>query len=450
MELVDVLNRFFWGLLKDWVCFVGVFLTLGLNFVPLRLIGFSCRNLWLARIQPQRLIASAKGSGDGEINAWNAFMVTLGGTVGAGNLAGTALAISIGGPGSLAWMWIVSLIGLSLKFSETFLAVQFRHTTSEGTILAGPMQTIRKGLPRQWAWLGSVFAAVTLIAEIGPGNGLQVQQVANAMGTFGTPRLLTGVVVASLTAVVISGGLRRIGRVSALLVPLMVLGYGLGMGSILVLHHQELPTTIQLILQEAFQAKAMAGASLGLTISEAVRMTVFSTELGRGTSAIIQATSRPADPLLQGGISMLQNLIDTTLCSATGLIVICSGSDTIQASGFDVLQTAMAWASPDSLWITDLATVLFSFTTILTASVYGERCLIFLCGARAKATYRWLWCSALILFAAINSDWLWRISELLQGLEVLPNLLVLLMLSPFLFKSVAKRLQTLKQGRTLL
>lgn len=449
MQLVEVLNRFSWGLLQDWVYFVGVFLTLGLNFAPLRLILYSLRNLWISLIKPQLLIKESNDSKEGETNAWNAFMVTLGGTLGAGNLAGTALAISLGGPGALAWMWVISLIGMSLKFSETFLAVQFRQIKVDGTILAGPMQTIRRGLHQRWHWLGTVFAIGTLIAEFSSGNGVQVQQLASAMAEFGTPRLITGLIIASLTWFFISGGLRRVARVSGVLVPVMTLGYAIGMGTLLLIHHQELPQALRLILDEAFHPKSITGASLGLTIGQAVRTSVFSTEMGRGTTAIIQATSRPADPMLQGGISMLQNLIDTSICSATGLVVICSGAYANNIQSFDVLNSAMAWMHPGATWLTDLATVLFSFTTILTASIYGERCLVFLVGTNVRSTYRWIWCAALIVFAPIRSDELWSVSDMLQGLEILPNLLVLLMLSPLLFQSVAKRELALQHHQNL-
>ncbi|MFM7239154.1 MAG: alanine/glycine:cation symporter family protein [Cyanobium sp.] len=443
MELVAALHAFVWGLLADWVCFVAVFLCLGLNFGPWRLIPYGLRQLWRSLRHP------GTPAGDGELDSGTAFLVTLGGTVGIGNITGVALAVSIGGPGVLAWLWAVSLVGMALNFAETALAVRFRSTLADGSVLAGPMLTIRRGLHRRWRALAGVFAAMTVLSAFGSSNGLQIGQLAAVMAQdLGSPPLLTGLVAALATAAVISGGLRRVGWVATLLVPLMVLGYGLTMAALLLAHGPDLRPALEQVLAGALAPRAIAAGGVAVTISAAVRLAVFSNEAGTGSAAIVQAAARPADPLRQGSIAMLGNLVDTALCSATGLLLIAggaSGAGTAVAP-LALVDAAMDWARPGSQWISHLAIVLFSFTTILSAGVVAERCLLFLAGARWRLAFRCCWCAALVLLAPFGGSGLWLTAELLEALVVLPNLLSLLLLSPLLFQWFADAVP--RMGRT--
>jgi alanine or glycine:cation symporter, AGCS family len=443
MELVAALHRFVWGLLADWVCFVAVFLCLGLNFGPWRLIPYGLRQLWGNLGERGNAPAvgqgapGGEGEGEGELDSRTAFLVTLGGTVGIGNITGVALAVSIGGPGVLAWLWAVSLVGMALKFAETVLAVRFRRPQADGSVLAGPMLTIQRGLNRRWRALGVLFAAMTVLSAFGASNGLQVGQLAAVMAQdLGSPPLLTGLLAALATAAVLSGGLRRVGRVATLLVPLMVLGYGLAMAVLLLEHAAALRPVLDQVLAGALAPRAIAGGGVAVTVGAAVRLAVFSNEAGTGSAAIVQAAARPADPLRQGSIAMLGNLIDAALCSATALLLIASGAAG-GGGGSDPLalvNAAMTWARPGSLWISHLAIVLFGFSTILSAGVVAERCLLFLAGARWRLAFRCCWCAALVLLAPFGGSGLWLIAELLEALVVLPNLLSLLLLSPLLFR----------------
>ena len=443
MELVAALHAFVWGLLADWVCFVAVFLCLGLNFGPWRLIPYGLRQLWRSLRHP------GMPAGDGELDSGTAFLVTLGGTVGIGNITGVALAVSLGGPGVLAWLWAVSLVGMALKFAETALAVRFRRPQPDGSVLAGPMLTIRRGLHRRWRALAGMFAAMTVLSAFGSSNGLQIGQLAAVMAQdLGSPPLLTGLVTALATAAVISGGLRRVGRVATLLVPLMVLGYGLAMAALLLAHGPDLRPALEQVLAGALAPRAIAAGGVAVTISAAVRLAVFSNEAGTGSAAIVQAAARPADPLRQGSIAMLGNLVDTALCSATGLLLIASGASGAGAgiAPLAMVDAAMGWARPGSQWISHLAIVLFSFTTILSAAVVAERCLLFLAGARWRLAFRCCWCAALVLLAPFGGSGLWLMAELLEALVVLPNLLSLLLLSPLLFQWFAEAVP--QMGRT--
>jgi AGCS family alanine or glycine:cation symporter len=435
-----------WGLLADWVCFVAVFLCLGLNFGPWRLIPYGLRQLW------QSLRHPGMPAGDGELDSGTAFLVTLGGTVGIGNITGVALAVSLGGPGVLAWLWAVSLVGMALKFAETALAVRFRRPQPDGSVLAGPMLTIQRGLHRRWRALAGVFAAITVLSAFGSSNGLQIGPLAAVMAQdLGSPPLLTGLVAALATAAVIGGGLRRVGRVgrvATLLVPLMVLGYGLAMAVLLLAHGPDLRPALEQVLAGALAPQAIAAGGVAVTVSAAVRLAVFSNEAGTGSAAIVQAAARPADPLRQGSIAMLGNLVDTALCSATGLLLIASGASGAGAgiAPLAMVDAAMGWARPGSQWISHLAIVLFSFTTILSAAVVAERCLLFLAGARWRLAFRCCWCAALVLLAPYGGSGLWLIAELLEALVVLPNLLSLLLLSPLLFQWFAEAVP--QMGRT--
>jgi AGCS family alanine or glycine:cation symporter len=369
--------------------------------------------------------------------------------VGIGNITGVALAVSYGGPGVLAWLWAVSLVGMALKFAETALAVRFRRPQADSSVLAGPMLTIQRGLHRRWRALAGVFAAMTVLSAFGSSNGLQIGQLAAVMAQdVGCPPLLTGLVAALATAAVISGGLRRVGRVATLLVPLMVLGYGLAMAALLLAHGPDLRPALEQVLADALAPQAIAAGGVAVTISAAVRLAVFSNEAGTGSATIVQAAARPANPLRQGSIAMLGNLVDTALCSATGLLLIASGASGAgtAVAPLAMVDAAMGWARPGSQWISHLAIVLFSFTTILSAAVVAERCLLFLAGARWRLAFRCCWCGALVLLAPFGGSGLWLIAELLEALVVLPNLLSLLLLSPLLFQWFAEAVP--RMGRT--
>jgi len=427
------IQSFLWGLLVDWIVLVGLFLTLGLEFLPWRLIPFGIRQLWHSLWQ---------AGDDGEISAFAALMTDLGGMIGVGNLAGVALMVGIGGPGSLAWIWLVSLVGMAIKFADTSLAVRYRQPQADGTILAGPMVVMRQGLGPSWQLGAMLFALSASISLVFQGNGVQVHQMAQALKlSFGIPQAWTGVGVAVLAWLVISGGLRRISRVSCWLVPAMLLAYLLTIGLLLLPHLDTIPAALQLIASDALQGRAVAGGVLGVTVSAAVRNAVFATETGIGTGSIVHAAAWPGDPKMQGAIAMLSNLVVSTVCSATGLLLVCSGAyqAAVPVTPIQAMVQAFNWASPGSGWITAVALSLFAYTTLITFVVYGERCLIFVVGKAGIVPYRLLWTAALALFPLLRFRAIWTATELLQGLMVLPNLLALLLLSPRLFEAALNR-----------
>lgn len=433
------LHDFIWGLTADWVTLVGLFLSLGLQFLPLRRLPWACGLLWQA-IRDQR-------AGPGEISSLAALMTSLGGTLGIGHLSGMAVSLSVGGPGVIPWMWLIALLGMATRFSETYLAVRFRQRDSCGQVIGGPMQAIRHGLGPRWDSLAVLFALLATLGMFGLGNGVQAQQLALGLQQLsGLPALPLGMAAAGLIAVVLHGGLSRISRVSLLLVPLMTLFYLLSVTLLVARHRELLPGVLSRMLAEASRPEALAGGSLALMLRTAVRTAVFANEAGLGTTPIAHAAAGPADPLRQGAIAMLGNLISMVVCTATGVLLLISGvldgSGRLPSfldsdpGGLRVLRQAFDWGLPGSAWIASLCLVLFGFTTLISFGYYGERCLTFLTGPRGRRPFQLAWISVLVLASSQALPGLWAIGNTVDAWMVLPNLLALLLMSGTVFQAV--------------
>jgi len=433
------LHDFLWGLTADWVTLVGLFLTLGLQFLPLRRLPWACGLLWQS-IRNRR-------TGPGEISSVAALMTSLGGTLGIGHLSGMAISLSVGGPGVLPWMWLIALVGMATRFSETYLAVRFRQRDERGQVIGGPMQAIRHGLGPRWNSLAVLFALLATLGMFGLGNGVQAQQLALGLQQLsGLPTLPLGMATGALLGLVLHGGLIRISRVSMLLVPVMTLLYLLATTLLVARHGALLPGALSRMLSEAFKPEALAGGTLALMLRTAVRTAVFANEAGLGTTPIAHASAGPADPLRQGAIAMLGNLVSIVVCTATGVLLLISGVlDTPGRSpsfldsaptGLGLLRQAFDWALPGSDWIASLSLVLFSFTTLISFGYYGERCLTFLTGPRGGRPFQLVWISVLVLASSQALPGLWAIGNTLDALMVLPNLLALLLMSGTVFEAV--------------
>lgn len=423
--LLDQTSDFIWGLIVDWIAYVSLFLTLGLGFLPLRQLGFALQQTWRSL---------HRSEGEGTLSIFAALMTALGGNVGTGSLAGIAVMLSVGGPGSLFWMWVITLVSLATKYSEVMLAVRFRSTNDKGELVGGPMYVMCDGLPQSVRWLGLCFAAIASLACFGLGNGVQASELANALeNSLGLPRLLSGVLLAAIVLVVIQGGVRRISRVNVVLVPLMVAGYLGFTGVILLTHLENLPQVLRTIVNDVFSGQAMLGGSLLLMISVAVRRAIFAQESGMGTTPIVHAVTRPGDPVLQGLVAMLGNLVTALVGTMTALVVLCSESYRAQQSGFPMVSRAFDWGLAGSAWVLDLATVLFTFTTVIVFAYYGERCLEYLFGSRSNRVYRLVWAAVLVLATTSDFSEIWLTTDILNGLMVLPNLTALVLLSGTVF-----------------
>jgi len=428
--IVNAINGVVWG---PWMLFAilgtGLFLMIGLGGMPIRHISRGFKSLWLGR----------KPDGEGDIPPFNALMTSLSATIGTGNIVGVATAIYIGGPGAMFWMWCTAFVGMATKYAEAVCAVQFREVDERGKHVGGPMYYIRNGLGKNWAWLGVTFAVFGTIAGFGIGNGTQAHSVADVINSnFGVSKEITGVVMMILAGMVLVGGIDWISQVARRLVPAMAIFYLVGGLAALIANAHAIPGAFALIFKHAFLPTAAEGGFAGAAVMVAIRYGVargiFSNEAGLGSAPIAHAAASTRGPVNQGLVAMLGTFIDTiVLCSITGLVIITSGSWTSGLNGAELSSSAFAQAIPWGNYVVAISLALFAFTTILGWSYYSERCAEFLFGVKAIMPFRILWVIAIPVGASIKLSFIWLLSDTLNALMAIPNLIALLLLSPVVF-----------------
>jgi alanine or glycine:cation symporter, AGCS family len=392
-QILSVLNEisgFIWGPpLLILLVGTGVYLTFLLRGIQFRTLFHS---LWLALVKRKE-----DGNDPGDITHFQALMTALAATVGTGNIAGVATAIAIGGPGALFWMWITGLFGMATKYAEAVLAVKYRVVDEKGEMSGGPMYYISRGMNMKW--LGVLFAIFASIAAFGIGNMVQSNSVADAVQhSFNIPPWATGLGLTVATALVILGGIKSIGKVTQVLVPAMVFFYMLAAMFVVIMHIEEIPTVIALILTEAFSPTAAAAA-------------------------------KTKHPVTQALVSMTQTFIDTiVVCSFTGFAILVSEVWTSGANGVPLTSMAFKTALPGEWggYIVSLGIILFAYSTILGWSYYGEKSLEFLLGKRSVIPYRVLFVLAVFLGAVAQLDLVWTFADIMNGLMAIPNLIALL------------------------
>ena len=428
LPFLDALNNVVWGPITLWLIgLTGLYLMVGLGFMPLRRIGFGFR-------QALGSIRSSKGEGD--VTAFEGLTTALAATIGTGNVAGVAGAIATGGPGAVFWMWLIAFVGMATKYAESVLAVHYREVDDRGEHVGGPMYFIRNGLGPGWGWLATLFALFGTLAGFGIGNGVQAHEMALALKTsLGVPELLTGVVMAAITFLVLIGGIERIGKVTEVVVPFMAIVYVVGALVILLVHLGEIPAALGVIFNDAFTGQAVAGGALGTVIQKGISRGVFSNEAGLGTAPIAQAAAKPGDPVLQGTVAMLGTFIDTIIvCTMTALVIVISGLYTGDQSGVALTMAAFDKGLPGASWLVTFGTVFFTGTTILGWGYYSERCLEFLAGTRAIQPFRLVWVAVVVIGAVATGGVIWTVADILNGLMAIPNLIGLLLLSGTVFR----------------
>jgi AGCS family alanine or glycine:cation symporter len=433
-NLTNQINGLVWGPpMLALILGTGLFLMLRLKFMPLSKIGAGFALMWQGRKKDDEA--------SGEISPFQALMTCLAATVGTGNIAGVATAIFLGGPGALFWMWCTALVGMATKYCEVVLAVHYRETDDRGEHVGGPMYAIKNGLGKKWLWLGTAFAIFGGLAGFGIGNMVQVNSMAHALETtFAIPLWLTGLVSMLLVGMVILGGIKRIGKVAATLVPFMCVAYIVAAIVVLVVHADAIPGAFALIFTHAFSPVAAVGGFAGAAVMAAIRFGVargiFSNEAGLGTAGIAQAAGTTNSPVRSGMIGMLGTFIDTiVICTMTGLAIIASGVWTSGASGAALSAAAFESAMPGyGGALLSIALVVFAFTTILGWSYFGEKCWEFMMGTKAIMPFRIIWVLAVPFGAVAQLDFAWLLADTLNGLMAIPNLLSLLLLSPIVVK----------------
>ncbi len=430
-QIIDTINGAVWGpVMLVLLLGTGIYLTVGLRGMSITHIPYAFRQLFKGR----------KGSGEGEISPFNALMTALSSTVGTGNIAGVATAIGIGGPGALFWMWCTALVGLATKYSEAVLAVNYRETDELGKKVGGPMYYIKNGLGKKWKWLGVAFAIFGSLAGFGLANTVQSNAVSQVLeSNFHVPTLVSGILMSILVAIVLLGGIKRIAEVAGKLVPFMAITYFLATLSILLLKIGELPSAIVFIVDSAFNGAAATGGFAGATIMLALRMGVargiFSNESGLGSAPIAHAAAETNSPVRQGTIAMLGTFIDTLIiCTMTGLVLVVTGVWSGEPQGAAMTLSAFKAELPYGDIILSCCIVLFAFTTMLGWSYYGERCAEFLLGPKVIVPFRVLWVIGVFLGTQMSLELVWKMSDALNGMMAIPNLIALVLLAPVVFR----------------
>lgn len=412
----------------------GFWLTFALRGLQFRKLGYA---LYLALIKRKE-----DSDEPGDITHFQALMTALSATVGTGNIAGVATAIAVGGPGALFWMWVTGLVGMATKYAEAVLAVKYREVDENGEMNGGPMYYISKGL--KLPWLGTIFAIFASVAAFGIGNMVQSNSVADAVqATYHIPFFVTGIILMVCTAAVILGGIKKIGRVTGFLVPIMIVFYMGGAGYIILAHITEVPAALILIVEQAFSPTAAVGGFAGASIMLAIRMGVargvFSNESGLGSAPIAAAAAQTKSPITQALVSMTQTFIDTiVVCTMTGLVLIISGLWSSGSTGAELTTLAFAASMPGGAHIVTIGIILFAYSTILGWSYYGEKSIEYLFGVKAILPYRIVFVIFVGVGAISKLSLVWNISDTMNGLMAIPNLIGLVFLTPVVVSETKK------------
>jgi AGCS family alanine or glycine:cation symporter len=433
--IVGKINAFAWGPpMLILLVGTGFWLTINLRGLQFTKLGHA---LYLALVKRKE-----DTDEPGDITHFQALMTAMAATVGTGNIAGVATAIAIGGPGALFWMWITGLVGMATKYAEAILAVKYREVDANGEMCGGPMYYISKGL--NMPWLGTLFAVFASIAAFGIGNMVQANSVADAVeATFHIPFWITGVTLMVLSAIVILGGIKSIAKVTSTLVPIMIVFYVGAALFIIFSHISEVPAAIGFIVKQAFNPTAAVGGFAGATIMMAIRFGVargvFSNESGLGSAPIAAAAAQTKNPATQALVSMTQTFIDTILvCTMTGLVLVLTGVWSNGQTGAELTTTAFNAGIPGGGYIVTLGIILFAYSTILGWCYYGEKSIEYLFGVKSILPYRIVF----ILFIGVGSvmklSLVWNISDTLNGLMAVPNLIGLILLTPVVVSETKK------------
>ena len=445
----NALNGFIWGV-PAMTCIIGVglYLAIRTGFLQIRKFGYALKNTVGRMFQKQE-------AADGSLTPFQAVCTALAATVGTGNIAGVAGAIAIGGPGAVFWMWISALLGMGTKFAEVTLAVHYRERNVKGDWVGGPMYYIKNGLGKNWMWLAYLYAFFGVCAVFGTGNATQVNTITAAVNTalinYGLltvdstagSNLIIGIFICIIVALILIGGVKRIGRVTEKLVPVMALLYiVLGIG-LIAMKATQVPAVFASIIQGAFQPAAVTGGVVGsffVSMQKGVSRGIFSNEAGLGTGSIAHATSDTKEPVAQGLYGIFEVFVDTIIiCTLTATTILVSGTPITygQAAGAEL--TISGFVVTYGNWVTlftAVALVCFAFSTILGWGLYGTRCLEFLFGSKVNKPFMIVYSLVAIVGATMDLGLLWGIADTFNGLMAIPNLIGLFLLSPVVFRLI--------------
>lgn len=448
-KINSAVNGFVWGV-PAMVCIIGVGLLLSIRtrFIQFRKFGYTFK-VTLGRIFHK------KEASDGSITPFQAVCTALAATVGTGNIAGVAGAIAIGGPGAVFWMWISALLGMCTKFSEVTLAVHFREKNRQGDWTGGPMYYIKNGLGPKWRWMAVLFALLGVLTVFGTGNATQVNTITSAINTallnyhvidassVSVSSLIIGIIIAVLVALILLGGIKRIGRVAEMLVPFMALLYIILALGVIFLNIDRVPGVFASIIEGAFSPASVTGGVVGsffLSMQKGVARGIFSNEAGLGTGSIAHATADTDHPVKQGFFGIFEVFADTiVICTMTALVILCSGVSISYGTDAGAELTINGFITTYGSWVsifTAVALCCFAFSTILGWGLYGTRCIEFLFGSWINKPFMVVYSLVAVIGATADLGLLWSVAETFNGLMSIPNLIALFLLSGTVVKLV--------------
>ena len=466
-EIVNYLNGIAWG---PWMLILlvgtGVYLSAWVGFIQFAKFGYAMKNT-LGKLF-QKLTA-----GEGEVTPFQALSTALAATVGTGNIAGVTGAIAVGGPGAVFWMWLSALFGMVTKYAEVVLAVRYRERNSKGDWVGGPMYYIKNGLGQKWNWLAVLFSLLGALAAFGIGNMTQVNTIAgsinNAIDAFGgdtastaftmfgqvipASSIVIGAIVAFIVALVLFGGVKRIGSVTERMVPIMAAIYILCALAVVFTNLGSVGKVFAMIFQGAFNAEAALGGAFGITImttiQKGVGRGVFSNEAGLGSAPIAHAATSETDPVKQGLYGIFEVFMDTiVICTLTALTVLCGveagvGITWGQSAGTELISAAFATVFGNKIasLIVAVGIGLFALSTILSWSLYGTRCFEFLFKGKGVGVFQTVFVFMVVVGATLKLDLVWNIADTLNGFMAIPNLIALLGLSGVVIKLTKEHFQ---------
>ncbi|WP_394420356.1 alanine/glycine:cation symporter family protein [Tenacibaculum mesophilum] len=424
----------------------GLYLFIYSGLIPFRYIGHA--------------IAILRGKYDkvdspGDLSHYEALSSAIAATVGMGNISGVAIAIATGGPGAIFWMWISAFVGMATKFFTCSLSVMYRGKDENGNVKGGPMYVITEGLGKKWKPLALFFSAAGLIGTLPAFQANQLTQTLVDVfqiqeSSHFTAKLLLGISTAIIVAMVIFGGIKRIGSVAGKLVPIMVVIYLLTVLTILFLRLEQVPSIFSLIFEDAFSGKSVLGGALGVLIITGVKRAAFSNEAGLGTAPMMHGTAKTKEPIREGLVAMLGPAIDTLLvCSLTALAILASGVwENFEGNGISMTLAAFDAVLPYKIGsiILTICVLIFAFSTLFTYSFYGLSCLSFLTNTKIGKSYNYIYIITIVIASIIKLDFVINLIDSAYALMAIPTVLSTLILAPKVKREATKYFQKLKRG----
>ena len=444
-DLVTQFSSWVWGIpLLILLIGGGLYLFVYSGLIPFRYIGHA--------------IAILRGKYDkadspGDLSHYEALSSAIAATVGMGNISGVAIAIATGGPGAIFWMWVSAFVGMATKFFTCSLSIMYRGTDENGNVKGGPMYVITEGLGKKWKPLALFFSAAGLIGTLPAFQANQLTQTlvdvfqVHETNHF-TTKLLLGITTAIIVAMVIFGGIKRIGSVAGKLVPVMVVVYLLTVLTILFLRLEQVPTIFSLIFEDAFSGKSVLGGALGVLIITGVKRAAFSNEAGLGTAPMMHGTAKTKEPIREGLVAMLGPAIDTLLvCSLTALAILASGVwKGFEGNGISMTLAAFDAVLPHNIGsvILTICVLIFAFSTLFTYSFYGLSCLSFLTNTKIGKNYNYIYIFTIAVASIIKLDFVINLIDSAYALMAIPTVISTLILAPKVKKEAKKYFQKLK------